>query len=89
MKKAKLFVVISVVILSAIVLLTLRSRDLTVHISNQTAGPDLNIELLLDDQVMYNGKVTPGVYIGKKIVIENVGIGFPTSASLQLVLLSR
>ena len=76
MKKWKLFIVGFVVLISTIILSILRSSDLTIHISAETVSPNLNIELLLDDQIIYNGEVAPGIYTGKKIVIKNVGIGF-------------
>ncbi len=76
MKRLRLFILLSVVIISTMVLSILRNNDLIIHLSAETMDSNLNIELLFDDKIIYNGKVTSGIYTGKKIVIENVGIGF-------------
>ncbi|MCW5912953.1 MAG: hypothetical protein KIT62_17920 [Cyclobacteriaceae bacterium] len=73
-KKSAIFYVFIALLLMTV--FVLRKSDLTIHIIAETSAPMSSIRLQIDDETLFDGEVDSGVYFGKKIVVENMGMGF-------------
>ncbi len=59
-----------------ILIFSLRSKDLTIHIVAESGQLELDMKIEFDNKIIFNDNIKSGAYFGKKIKIENVGIGF-------------
>ena len=77
MKTKRVYKIFLKIGLSMLILaLVLRKRDLTVVLISESKLPKIDIQMDIDGKTVFSDSLNSWVYLRKKVVIKDVGIGF-------------